>query len=364
MSGIHLFVGFNQKQYIPGHNVDGIVVLVVQKAIKAKSLKLKWYVNFIFIFPFVKFVLFLRRGIEFAHWTLGIRQNQTVIKKNTLFEDSIVIWEPKESDIIQKGTYTYDFVWRLPENLPLSYEGATDSEWVIPNDSIIPKFIGNDRFFIKYSATAVLTYEFPNESPEEFLHHEKFFTVLEAVKPEHLNAPPLNINESKTFLFGQDMPLKLNLVIDNGGIVFKGEKLPVKVNVNNSSKRTVEAIRFTLTSITILKSENAEETFVREDPVLKSMISGIQILPNSSFQKEVNLDIPTSCGSILSGKVVSRKYELTCELIVQMGINLLAKAEITVLERYKIDNELKIIYNEEEEEDDVFTIDDEYIDEL
>lgn len=43
MSGIHLFVGFNQNKYIPGRDVDGVIVLVIQKTINAKSLKLKWY---------------------------------------------------------------------------------------------------------------------------------------------------------------------------------------------------------------------------------------------------------------------------------------------------------------------------------
>lgn len=271
----------------------------------------------------------------------------------------MTIWDSKESNIMEKGTYTYNFVWTLPENLPLSYEGTADREWIIPNDSLIPKYVGNDRYFIKYSATAVLTYEYPNESLEQYLHQEKFFNVLETVKPSHLNVPPLIINESKTFLFGQDMPLKLNIVVDNGGIIFKGEKLKLNLNVNNSSKRTVEGIRFTFSSITVLKSDNPEETFVREDPILKSMISGIQISPNTSFQKEISLDIPTSCASILSGKIISRRYELLCELIVQMGINLTAKAGITVLEKYE-----ENISNNEEEEDDVFTIDDEYIDEL
>jgi hypothetical protein len=47
MSRPHIFIGLNHGTFVPGKEVTGVVVLVVQEPLMAQAVKIHWY-DFVF----------------------------------------------------------------------------------------------------------------------------------------------------------------------------------------------------------------------------------------------------------------------------------------------------------------------------
>jgi hypothetical protein len=352
MTTPHLFIGFENEPYFPGQEVTGVVVLVVTEPVKAVSLEVRW------------------RGMEYVSWTEAIQRN-VVERERILFDSSQRLWpkpisssksdgisreegeesgeesidleaEPARTSFrrgkeiktyggdrgqtLQPGTYTYHLKWRLPRNLPLSFEDETSAKWMSSEGAIAPKMLSKGQTFIRYYATASLVIckqtrvkvdasmmsqeanAFSVEKsrleassaksdqglegekqalegvvvklgservlPQEMLKEvtksisaKKHFKVLEDIPLMALTGqPPLIAAAEKTFLFGADAPLRMTITLENGGIAFVGSSFYATIGIENKSSRTVDGVRIGVDCIT---------TFRVAPPVVAPVVAGL-----------------------------------------------------------------------------------------
>lgn len=326
------------------------------------------------------YLYFFRNGLEDISWSQGLRQNQAVHSKHYIFTFDQTIWKSDtiadtntgnllddnnstgsevvelnvdsqiEPKLLQPGTYKYDFSWKLPDDLPPSFLDQLDHTWVDSKDSIVPTYMGKERSSIVYFVTAEL--DVRDNDKQEIISSSCYFNIIYKIEEPHRNPKPIILNESKTFLFGNNMPLTATLTLPSGKMIFKGQKLPLNLDICNTSNRTVESVKIDLEVITSLSSADKKESVVKRDIVLSTFFPSITVSPNKKINTDVTLNIPDNMPVTVFGKLISKRFELSCELNVQMATNLIMKTDMTVLTWY---DELQRL--EEENPSAAFSID-------
>jgi hypothetical protein len=320
----HLFFGFNQPSYCPGRNIDGVIVLHLQSPLKIKKIGVDW------------------EGIEFVSWWQGVSQSENVNSKRTILKESLVIEEHEEPVELQKGTYAYNVVWKLPNNIPGNFEEKLIANGLlnnvfIPEKGIMPKSLGEDKSHIRYFANTYV--EIVNEKegdgqpPIIRLERITHFKVIEQFDPEDLSKPPVEIDniEKPIFLFGSTIRVRVRIA--NGGVLFTGQKLFLHILVENKSSRKVGQITITLfqtVKFSVLDGEPQE--LIRREPVLNAIVENSALGPQGVFDREISIPIPPMIPGSLRAEFISRKYEISVDVDMPLVSTITVKNPITLLE--------------------------------
>jgi hypothetical protein len=372
--------------------------------------------------------MIFRRGVEFVSWTEAIQKNMTE-RERILFDSVQQLWpknellgeknssasmelgesgeesvdleaEPaktsfKKSKVLKTfggnraqtlvpGTYTYHLRWKLPLNLPLSFEDSTNATWMGSEGAVVPKMLSKGKSYIRYYATASLLTcrqvvvksepikDLPMD-PTQSLTKEvnktistrSLFKVIEDIPLIALTGqPPIISSQEKTFLFASDAPLKLTISLANGGLAFVGNSFTATIAVDNKSSRTVDSVRIGIDCITTLRvaaphqppvlaglagsqvqhihpeaaSKSSPNDWIdnvtHREVVLNTTLSELtNIVGGSNKASRISVTIPTYWpGSIVTSVHIERRYELFAECIVTMGTNLTTRCPIRLLE--------------------------------
>jgi len=299
----HFFFALNSDTYTSGATIKGVAVLVIQsKSISIKKLGITW------------------EGKEFTNWWQGMKHDVQCTQSKTIFSKTITLWCPDEEgemDELKNGTYTYPFSYELPEGLPTSYLDTTEgmsklTPWVIPVNGIVPKSLWGDKSFITYTASAFV--EEKDDKTE--LRSATSFRVLERYQPDvKLDSV---VKEAEKIFMMNKVPMKMKVTIPNGVITFTGQRLQLKIEIDNQSKKKVDAIRMDLHELLMLHANG--ETFERKVDVFMGAVPDSVVLPLSTYSKDVLLDIPADLEpSITKATLIERKFELVVEARVSMS---------------------------------------------
>lgn len=295
----HVFFALNTDKWISGTQISGVVVLVVQKPIKATKISINW------------------DGSEYTSWYQGTSLSVHCTASRMIFSKSIAIWTSETDKVnngdLKAGTYTIPFVWDLPSNLPSSYSevptetGGLLSNLVIPsNGLIIPKSTSGTKSRILYTARAVVESDHPN------LDYGIQFHVSESFNPEVLNFTPIVKETQKTPYFSKGA-IKMKATLPTNGICFLGYALPVMLEVANGSHLPINTLKFIFKKTTILNANG--ETFIRKTDGLSGMVPGIKIPAQGFYVENVYAQVlPMLEPSISIGVLIQRKYQLHIEL--------------------------------------------------
>lgn len=324
------------------------------------------------------------------------------------------------SQTLTPGTYTYHLKWKLPHNIPLSFEDESSAKWMESEGAMVPKMLTKGHTFIRYHATATLLISHPQKvkpptisspasmdapSTPAYIIQEvpkkitarKAFKVLEDIPLAALSTqPPLYASSEKTFLFGSpDMPLRLSITLEHGGIAFIGSTFFATIGIDNKSNRTVDSVRIGIDCITTFRvappttppvlaglagsqvqsimDPKAPSKANAEAPLAASAAAGTGAVPLASSQaagaspeyienvtrkenvlnttlaeltnieggggaaskkaSRISVTLPSFwAGSIVTAVHVERRYELYAECIVTMGTNLITRCPLRLLE--------------------------------
>lgn len=279
------------------------------------------------------------------------------------------------------GTYTYHLRWKTPLGVPLSFEDTQNSAWVASEGAVVPKMLSKGKSYIRYSGVASLIVcktiqveakpdaNLPSniylKEVSKTIEARDYFKMLEDVPVAALaNQPPLQSTQEKTFLFGGDIPLRLSVVLDNGGLVFAGRSLTAVVSVDNRSTRQVESVRIGVDCVTTFRvgapktapvvaglagsqvqtlhpdvaSKVGEGEWIdnvsrRENILNTGLVELSNIEGGQQKASKIAVTLPSYWpGSIVTSVHIERRYEFYAECVVSMGTNLVTRCPVRLLE--------------------------------
>lgn len=279
------------------------------------------------------------------------------------------------------GTYTYHLRWKTPLGVPLSFEDNQSAAWVASEGAVVPKMVSKGKSFIRYSGTASLTIcktiqveakpepDLPSniylKEVSRSIEARDYFKLLEDVPLAALaNQPPLQATQEKTFLFGGDNPLRLSVMLENGGLVFAGRSLTAIISVDNRSTRQIETVRVGVDCITTFRvgapktapvlaglagsqvqavhpdvtSKAGEGDWIdnvsRRENILNTGLTELSNIEGGQQKaSKIAVTLPSYWpGSIVTSVHIERRYEFYAECVVSMGTNLVTRCPVRLLE--------------------------------
>lgn len=321
----HLFFGLNEESFEEGSYVEGIIVLVVQQEkLHVSKIGIHWH------------------GKEFTNWYEGLKQDKQCSSERIIFDTETQIWIPSEDSTVapdgyfKKGTYTFPFSWNLPSAIPGSFvdeegnlPGLLPSSWALPKGGVLPKSLFGEKSYISYFGTAFL---------ESGHHGNKLqsscvLKVLQKYDPHLLNLKPIEKHGEKTNLinFKNSMPLKMNVILPNGGIGVAGYKFPIHVTVVNGTSYVIRCIKISFRQNIVLSAPGS--TFQRQKIVFEGEVPNSTIDKQGHYVKDLLIDVPSSIPqSIFLGTLIQRTYEVIVELVVSLSTNLSISADVKIFE--------------------------------
>jgi len=328
----HLFFGLDQTAYYPGKPLDGVIILHIQSPIKVKKIGVQC------------------EGNEFVSWFQGVPRNVHCTAKKQIFQESVVVFEEEDGMMFEPGSFAYNFATPLPQNIPLNYEESNkfggrfgnmffNDVLENPDDDILPKSLGPEGSFIRYTAMAyadLVGEDHEGNKVEMKLSKICNIKVVEQFDPELLSLPPIEqeIIEKPFIVFGD--PVKFKATIANGGNLFAGQNLYVNVNIDNQSNKAVDKIAINLIQIityTAPDSEGTMQSMKRRVPSLNAILEQGVVNSKGTLDRDVVLPIPSNLpGSIRCGEHIHRSYELQIDVEMVPILTLTIKAPITILE--------------------------------
>lgn len=311
-----------------------------------------------FVFSLAYAYVLNREGTESISWSQGFSLNQSISSSRTFLSTEHCIWKSDQVEsvetnilfddekgndenidfssdrqleprIFQPGTYKYDISSKLPEDLIPSFSDQLDNSWVASNDSIVPTYMGKERSSILYRLLVSL-----DMGDEGIVQTQYPFSTIAKIEPQFRNPMTKVITDQKSFLFGNNSPLTATITLSNGNIIWRGQKCPINLDICNLSSRTVENVRFIVDVITTLATDDNKESIVKRETVLSTLFSNLSVSPNKKIHTDLTLNIPDSIPLSVNGKLIKKRYEVSCELVVQMATNLVLKYDATVLSWY------------------------------
>jgi hypothetical protein len=321
----HLFIGINQPSIYPGKKVEGVVVYVVNTPVRVNKIGVDI------------------DGEEVVYWNQGIMQDQVCTDRATILKNNLILMD---GGVLEVGVYHYNFSYDLPTKIPLNYEetnvlGAPVTEQtILPDNSILPiSFEGDARSYIRYLAKAfveiVPILEDDKEGEPVRIERTSPFKVVEQFDPEILVQPAKIVQAEKSFLLGGN-PVRAELSVANGGVLFIGQKLFVHVKVNNQSTRSVNGLFLRLQQFITMKAhnkENEEQTIYRKEVMIKATVENSNIPPGQSYNQDLMLEIPTHIpGTIRHGSYIGRHYEINLDVELFLAGSLTLTVPVLLLE--------------------------------
>lgn len=230
-----------------------------------------------------------------SKWTesSGSTKTQTVFSGNEqLLENSFYLFGTKDSDntiMIANGIHSYDFIFKLPSNLPYSFEGKH----------------GHVRYKVKANLDIPWAID---------LQDEKIFTIERTDDVNSLmdSNLPIEMEEFKTFCCWccKSDPLTLKVTLPNSGFS-AGGNLAMEVEINNKSSKVVERsivelkrIHQFISSDPIRKIKEHKETMIELDA------KGARNGENVNF--DVLIELPASMP--ISNQKFCKVYQISYEL--------------------------------------------------
>jgi hypothetical protein len=325
----HLFIGVNQPSFYPGKNCDGIVVFVVNTPLNIAKIG-------------VDIV-----GEEFICWDQGLTTTEVYSQRNQILSHNIELWpNGGEDKVLDVGVYNFKFSFELPTKpYPLNYEeenvGATtfSDSFIFTENNFLPITFGNERSYIRYLAKA-----FVEVIPEPVEGKETVNVKFEKVAPikiveqfdvESLIQPPKIVQMEKSFLFGGN-PIKCELYVANGGVLFVGQKLFIHVNIKNQSSRNINGLFLRIEQYISLKGRNIqqeEKIIDRKETSVNALVENSAITGGQTYSQDLVLEIPSHVpGTISHSQFLSRRYELNLDIGLSITGSMTLSVPLTLLE--------------------------------
>lgn len=278
------------------------------------------------------------------------------------------------------GTYTYHLRWKSPLGVPLSFEDNQSAAWVASEGAVVPKMVSKGKSYIRYSGLASLTIcktiqveakpdqHLPSniylKEVSRSIEARDYFKLLEDVPLAALaSQPPLQATQEKTFLFGGDNPLRLSVMLENGGLVFAGRSLTAIISVDNRSTRQIETVRVGVDCITTFRvgapktapvlaglagsqvqalhpdaAKTGEGEWIdnvsRRENILNTGLTELSNIEGGQQKaSKIAVTLPSYWpGSIVTSVHIERRYEFFAECVVSMGTNLVTRCPVRLLE--------------------------------
>jgi hypothetical protein len=322
----------NQPSFYPGKNCDGIVVFVVNTPLNVAKIG-------------VDIV-----GEEFVCWDQGLTSTEVYQQRINLLTHSIELW-PNGGDekVLDVGVYNFKFSFELPKKpFPLNYEeqnvGATtfSDNFIFTENNFLPVTFGNEKSYIRYLAKAfveVLSDKEPKEGENKPLpvRFEKVapLKIVELFDVQSLIQPPKLVQMEKTFLFG-GAPIKCELYVANGGVLFVGQKLYLHVNIKNLGTRNINGLFLRIEQYIRLKARNTqqeEKTLDRRETAVNALVENSSINGGSTYSQDLVLEIPPHVpGTVSHSENITRKYELNLDVDLAITGSMTLTVPLTLLE--------------------------------
>jgi len=251
----------------------------------------------------------------------------------------------------KEGTFTYKFSYELPMELPLNFEEKTSGtknspigfldNFVIPENGLYPINLGLNQSYIRYFATAYVEHvtEIYSQGKEETQHNRSekktSFKVVENFDPKLLTKPAKVIKTQKSILFGGS-PIDVEISIANGCVLFSGQKVYLRANINNKSNRNIDKLIFRLEEVLTLNGkdpQDQDETVHRRETIIDTELQDSKIESGKTFNQVMSFQIPTSVpGTIRLGNFIQRHYELNFVVDIAIAGDIEIKTPILILE--------------------------------
>lgn len=301
----HIIIETEKTDYTGGDVVNGHFSVHIDEAVPARGIRVRFH------------------GYEKAHWTSGSGKNRTTHDQTRdFFNDELTVFGQEKLsmsavladavsgifskdryEILQPGTYEYDFSYTLPFDLPGDFEYRSSRiAYEIKAYVDIP-------LKVDISATQKLT-------------------IYEPYNPEEIAS--LSGEKSKRLLFDPGNPIEMSATIDRN-MCFPGEEVHGELAVTNNSSKTIEAIKVTLKRIVKLKAHGSSLTATDKSQLLEVEQPAIQFgLPTTL---DLTFQIPGDlyC-SVTTTRLVRVYYELLIDLDLPWAKDARLKFPITILE--------------------------------
>ncbi|KAL0484535.1 hypothetical protein AKO1_011593 [Acrasis kona] len=291
-------ITFDKDVYRPGEMINGAVRLSILRNINAKCLNVKI------------------EGIEFASKLRteyddngGFDPNSHEAprawrdERREIFSEIKALQEFSKKSDLPIGTYDYKFQHLLPTNLPGSFH-------------YMSKNITAD---VKYRVKVWMELKEGSKVAVESL-----LNVYEII-----NRPPRPVVETreKSFVFGGRGKLQIKLNLDKD-IFFLGEKMAVKLNVDNQTRKDVSHLRIKLMRTINVKVNDDQGTHVED--VCRTSYPGVKA--KTTFNDIVYFDIPANLESdpTSSGHLCQNLYHLDVECEVARAFDLRIHPKIII----------------------------------
>ena len=297
----------NKDDYTGGDEVSGVARLDVTEPIIARGVRMKF------------------EAYEHSYWTTGSGKHKTTHSKYHYYvqdEKTLYGKEPlgvmalmadavkgiiskAHYEVIQPGTYEYEFSYTLPKNIPGDFESG-----------------GNSK--IAYELTVYV------DIPLKFdLEETKKLTVYES-HDESL-AQPVSGENSKTFMLDSSGPLEMKVRTDTN-MYFPGDRGQGIVEIVNKSSKDIDAIIVSIGRVMELKTDYRENSFTRDIEVNKMDKPHIPKGRPTTFKFDFEIPEDLYC-TVTSGQIVKVHYELVVNLDVPWAIDLETRLPIILLEK-------------------------------
>jgi len=214
----------------------------------------------------------------------------------------------------------------------------------------LPRTLAPLRSHIRYAATALLEFNLVHASqsssaappPDKVLRltRQVVLRVVERVGASELLREPIMRHVSQSFLLSGAM--RVEATLGNGGVLFAGQALFVRVAIKNGSGRSVDFVTLSLHESCTLKAhdmstKNQEDRsftheFTRKRHILEAAIAQSSVEAGKEWTRELMLPLPLSTApSVTLAQHVRRVYELHVELEVTLGSNVVLIIPVHVL---------------------------------
>ncbi|KAJ8674402.1 hypothetical protein QAD02_005664 [Eretmocerus hayati] len=274
--------------YNSGQTITGRVILTLESTKKIRGIKLKV------------------KGEADTYWSTDrqelnnegryVNETDVVTAHEEYFDASFYLIGSASGGEIElpAGTHTYPFNYVIPPNLPSSFE--------------------SDFGRIRYTAKASLDrpWKFDQETKVAFTVVSNFDLNLHESASQ-----PLQLEANKSFccLCCGSPPLSINLTLPVRGYV-PGQTIPVKVNVENQSGKTVDSVKLALLKVITYSATTPRS----EKKVVELKVAEVSKGPvggNETTSYEQSLDVPPLPPSNLQNcGIIDLEYQLKVEACV------------------------------------------------
>lgn len=309
-------IELDKADFTGGDEVTGRVVLSLDEPVPARGIRAHF------------------EGYERAHWVRGYGKNgspswetrtffdeeqtlhgQPPLSSTAVIKDAIRgLFSRDEYEILEVGTHTYPFSFRLPEDLPGDYESPKAST-------------------IRYEITAYVDIPLRID-----LRTSRRLTIYESYDRDKVL--PVHAEASKSFLLHDDAQLDVSLRLDRN-MFHPGDPVRVVAEVRNGSPKRLERLRLILVQIEDLRAQERSTQDRFEMPLAE--VEAPHQEKNEAREVIITGTIPDDLyASIASSELVRLSYALLLRVDVAWGADLSVELPIVLLEEAGMPSGVKL----------------------